>query len=186
MSYTYALVFGLMILEGIGLPVPSEVIMPYVGYFSRLGSMNLVAGISAGTLGSLVGSIVDYYIALKLGLPFLYKYGKLIRLDEGRLALLNKWFERYGAYAVFGFKFVPEIRALISLPAGLARMDLLRFIVFTFLGHLIWDSALAALGYVYYSQVGFITHLLETYSVYLLVVGVIAAVLIVVYGLKKR
>ncbi|EWG06652.1 MAG: DedA family protein [Candidatus Aramenus sulfurataquae] len=186
MVYSYALIFGLMVLEGIGFPVPSEVIMPYVGYFSRLGSMDLAGGITVGTLGSLVGSIIDYYVALKLGLPFLKKYGRAIRLNEGKLALLNKWFDRHGAYAVFGFRFVPEIRALISLPAGLARMNLAKFVVFTALGHLIWDTLLATLGYIYYAQVGYLTKLLETYSAYLFVLGVVVVAVLLAYNLLRK
>ncbi|AAY79702.1 DedA family protein [Sulfolobus acidocaldarius] len=184
-STNYLIIFSLMILEGIGFPIPSEVIMPYTGYYSRTGNMDLFLGIIVGTLGSLVGSIIDYYIAFKLGLPFLKRYGKLFRLTSKRLDRLNGWFKKYGNYAVFGFRFVPEIRALISFPAGLAAMNIFNFLILTFLGHLIWDSTLAILGYIYYYQIGFLITKLEQAAYYLVGAGVIIIIAILIIALFR-
>jgi Uncharacterized membrane-associated protein len=132
----YITILALMILEGIGFPIPSEVIMPLVGYFSKLGYLDIVVGVLIGTIGSLMGSIVDYYLALKLGPKFVRKFGRYVMFDEEKERLLNIWFQKYGVVAVFGFRFVPEFRALIWGSSRVDRWDgLAKFLIFTFLGH---------------------------------------------------
>lgn len=182
----YALILGLMILEGIGLPIPSEVIMPLTGYYSHLGAINLVGGIFLGSLGSLIGSIIDYFIGLKLGLPFLKRYGRFIGVTEGRLNRLNAWFNRYGDISVFSLRFVPEIRALISFPAGIAAMNLAKFIIFTFAGHIIWDTALATAGYVFYDQINYVISLAEKLSIYVFIVFIVVIILLIMYLRLKK
>lgn len=179
----YGLVFVLMILEGMSLPVPSEVIMPLVGYYASLGFIDPVLGVLLGTLGSLVGSLIDYYIAYYLGIPFLLRYGRLFGIDKGKLDLLSRWFNRYGMAAVFGFRFLPGFRALISFPAGLAGMRVAGFIAVTFLGHLIWDSILVYIGYAFVDKWSFIISLIDRY---LYVVAVIAMIVIVIYIVMRH
>ncbi|BFI75968.1 DedA family protein [Sulfurisphaera ohwakuensis] len=178
----YLLLLGLMIGEGIGLPIPSEVIMPLVGYYSYEGSISLYMGVISGTVGSLIGSIIAYYIGFFLGFPFLKKYGKYFLINEKRIDALHSWFIRYGDFAVFGFRFVPELRALISYPAGIAKMSMLRFLVFTLLGHLIWDISLSILGYHYANEINYVISLAEKFGVY--AIG-LTIVLIVVYVIIK-
>ncbi|MGC9178902.1 MAG: DedA family protein [Vulcanisaeta sp.] len=174
----YVLIFILMVLEGMSLPIPSEVVMPLVGYYASLGLIDPVLGVLAGTLGSLVGSLIDYYMAYYLGLPFLIKYGRLFGIDKNRLNALNRWFSRYGVFAVFGFRFLPGFRALISFPAGLADMRIVSFIVVTFLGHLVWDSILAYIGFSFAAEWSLIIGLIDRY---LYVITGIAVVIILVY-----
>ncbi|WP_338598351.1 DedA family protein [Sulfolobus tengchongensis] len=174
----YVILLLLMVGEGIGLPLPSEVIMPLVGYYSYLGSISLYVGIIVGTLGSLIGSIIAYIIGYKLGLPFLRRYGKYILIDSHRVDALHRWFLKYGDVAVFGFRFVPELRALISYPAGVAQMRILKFIGFTLLGHIIWDVTLSLLGYHLANQINYVISLAEKFGVYALVVTIL---LILIY-----
>ena len=181
----YLTLFILMIGEGIGLPIPSEVIMPYVGYSAYLGGISLYLGFLVGTLGSFVGSIIAFFIGYKLGYPFLAKYGKYLLIDSKRLETLHQWFLKYGDIAVFGFRFVPELRALISYPAGVAKMSLLRFSLFTFLGHSIWDLALAILGYRLHSQIDYVISLAEKFGIFALAVTILLAVAYVIWKSKK-
>ncbi len=131
-----------------------------------------------GTLGSLVGSLIDYYIAYYLGLPFLLRYGRLFGLNRRRLDSLSRWFNKYGMAAVFGFRFLPGFRALISFPAGLAGMRIMGFIIVTFLGHLIWDTILVYIGYAFATQWSLIIGLIDKY---LYVVAIVAVIVIVAY-----
>jgi len=192
MNYTfqgfqgYLTLFILMIGEGTGLPIPSEVIMPYVGYSAYLGGISLYLGFLVGTLGSFVGSIIAYSIGYKLGYPFLVKYGKYLLIDSKRLEMLHQWFLKYGDVAVFGFRFVPELRALISYPAGVAKMSLLHFSLFTFLGHSIWDIALVILGYNLHSQIDYAISLAEKFGIYALALTIILGVIYIIWKIKGK
>ncbi|MEM0091785.1 MAG: DedA family protein [Saccharolobus sp.] len=169
----YLILFILMLLEGMSLPIPSEVVMPLAGYLSYQGDMNLYVAVIIGTLGSLIGSIIDYFIAYKLGLPFLKKYGKYIKITESRLDSLNKFFSKYGNVSVFLARFLPAIRALISFPAGLARMSIIYFVLVTFSGHLIWNTVLAFIGYYFGSTWQLIVSSLIKYDYIILALVII-------------
>ena len=175
----------LMIGEGLGLPIPSEVIMPYVGYSAYLGGISLYLGFLIGTLGSFIGSLIAYFIGYKLGYPFLRKYGKYFLIDAKRLEMLYYWFLKYGDLAVFGFRFVPELRALISYPAGIAEMSLLRFSLFTILGHGIWGLSLSFLGYYFHSQIDYVVSLAEKFGIYAFIFVILLAVIYVIWRIGK-
>ncbi|MGC9106191.1 MAG: DedA family protein [Thermoprotei archaeon] len=149
----YFELFLLMVVEGLGGPVPSEVLMPLVGVWASSGQMDFVTGVMVGTLGSLVGSLIAYAVGAYLGYGILERYGKYVGITKKELNSVRAWFAKYGAYAVFFLRFVPALRALISYPAGVGRMNLLLFIVLTFIGHTIWDFVLAYLGYSYGQRV---------------------------------
>ncbi|BCS91760.1 MAG: DedA family protein [Metallosphaera javensis (ex Sakai et al. 2022)] len=179
-SYIY--IFALMVLEGMSLPIPSEIVMPLVGYYSTKGLLDPYLGIVIGTVGSLVGSLIDYYIALELGVPFLHRYGKFFKLTPDKLDALSRWFAKYGTQSVFLFRFVPAFRALISFPAGLSKMRLPLFIVATFAGHLIWDTVLVYIG-IYFSSTWQV--IISVLDKYLYGVAIATAIIIVVYILIK-
>ena len=182
----YLTLLVLMIGEGTGLPIPSEVIMPYVGYSAYLGGISLYLGFLVGTIGSFIGSLIAYFIGYKLGYPFLKKYGRYVLIDSQRLDRLHQWFLKYGDPAVFGFRFVPELRALISYPAGVAGMGLLRFSLFTFLGHSIWDLALVILGYNLHSQIDYVISLAEKFGIFALGITILIAVVYIVWKIKGK
>jgi membrane protein DedA with SNARE-associated domain len=139
-------VFVLMMLESACIPVPSEVIQMFAGYLVSLDRMGLVAAIAAGTLGNVVGSWIAWGVGVKGGRPFIERYGKWAHVTPKRMALADRWFDRYGNRVVFWSRMLPIVRTFISLPAGVARMPFGRFTLYTFLGALPWVTALTLLG----------------------------------------
>lgn len=144
----YLGIFVAMALESACLPVPSEVIMPFAGYFVFLGKLDFWFVTLAGALGCLAGSLVAYYVGLKGGRPLLRRYGHYVFISAGHLGWAESWFKRWGNKAIFISRLLPVIRTVISLPAGIAKMPIKPFIVYTFIGSLPWCAALAYLGYV--------------------------------------
>ena len=146
-AWGYFGIFAAMFLESSFFPFPSEVIMIPAGYLAFKGEMNLVAAIAIGIVGSLSGALFNYYLAMHFGRRFLLHYGKYFFLDEKGLAKLEGFFARHGEISTFNGRLIPGIRQYISLPAGLARMPLGRFALYTALGAGIWVTVLALLGY---------------------------------------
>jgi len=136
----------LMAIESACIPLPSEVIMPFAGYLVSAGRFKLLWIGVAGALGCNVGSIVAYAVGAWGGRPLAEKYGHYVFVTHHDLNLADRWFTRYGDGAVFLARLLPVIRTFIALPAGIARMNFLRFNVFTFLGSLPWCLALAYAG----------------------------------------
>ena len=137
----------MMFLESSFIPFPSEVVMIPAGYLAYKGEMSLVLIILAGTFGSLMGALLNYYLAIKLGRPFLLRYGKYVMLNEVGLKKMEDFFARHGHVSTFTGRLIPVVRQYISLPAGLARMNLMVFSFYTSLGAGIWVAILALLGY---------------------------------------
>ena len=143
----YTGIFAAMFLESSFFPFPSEVVMIPAGYLAYKGDMNLYMAIFSGIAGSLAGAIFNYYLALHFGRKFLEKYGKYLFMREGSLNKLETFFKKHGEISTFNGRLIPGIRQYISLPAGLAKMSLLKFSVYTALGAGIWVTILALLGY---------------------------------------
>ncbi len=145
----YTGIAGLMFLESSFFPFPSEVVIPPAGYLASQKLMNIWLVILAGTAGSLFGALFNYWLALKLGRPFLLKYGRYFFIKEKTLHRADAFFARHGHISTFIARLLPGIRQYISLPAGLARMNLMLFCLFTSLGAGIWVVVLAVLGFVF-------------------------------------
>jgi membrane protein DedA with SNARE-associated domain len=141
-------VFIGMTLESACIPLPSEIIMPFSGYVVWQGNTNMtLLGITlVGAVANLFGSLIAYFVGLKGGRPLLEKYGKYVLITHSKLELADQWFEKYGYEAVFISRVLPGIRTFISLPAGIAHMDIKKFIIYTFLGSLPWCFALGYIG----------------------------------------
>ena len=146
-SYGLVAVFVLMVGESCGFPFPSEVIMPTSGLLAASGHMNLVASIFAGAAANLVGSLIAYGVAARWGEPLLLGPGRYIGIRRHHLEIADGWFQRWGLLAVLLGRVLPVIRTYISFPAGLARIDLAKFSLLTFVGALPWCAALAIVGY---------------------------------------
>ena len=146
-AYGLVAVFVLMVGESCGFPFPSEIIMPSAGLLASTGHLNLVAAIIAGAVANLVGSLIAYGLAARFGEPLLLGPGRYIGIRRHHLETADGWFQRWGLLAVFIGRVLPVIRTYISFPAGLARIDLLRFSVLTLAGALPWSAALALAGY---------------------------------------
>ncbi len=147
-GYGLIAVFVLMVGESCGFPFPSEVIMPTGGLLAATGHMNLVAAILVGAAANLVGSLIAYGLAARFGEPLLLGPGRFIGIRRHHLEIADGWFRRWGLLAVLVGRVLPVIRTYISFPAGLARIDLLRFSILTFVGALPWCAALAIVGYI--------------------------------------
>ncbi len=142
----YAGIVVTMGIESACIPLPSEIIMPFSGYLASTGRFSLWGVSVAGAFGCVVGSVVAYWVGVWGGRPFLQRYGKYVLISSRDLATADRWFERYGEWAIFISRLLPVIRTFISLPAGIARMNFWRFVIYTFLGSLPWCLMLAYVG----------------------------------------
>ena len=142
----YGGIFLLMFLESCGVPMPSEVIMPFSGFLVFKGEMNLMAITLVGTLGNVAGSLLAYWIGAKGGRPLIEKYGKYILISRHDLDLADRLFAKYGQLVVFFGRLLPVIRTYISFPAGIAKMDVKKFVFYTTLGALPWVWIFGWLG----------------------------------------
>jgi membrane protein DedA with SNARE-associated domain len=146
-QWGYAGIFIMMFLESTFFPFPSEVAMIPAGYLAFQGKMDIWLAILAGLGGSLTGALFNYYLARSLGRNLLIKYGKYVFIKEETIDKLEKFFTTHGHISTFTGRLIPGIRQLISLPAGLSRMNVTEFSAYTALGAGIWVAILAALGY---------------------------------------
>ena len=177
-------IFIMMALESACIPFPSEVIMPFAGFVVHEGNLNFVWIVIIGTLGNLVGSLIAYYVGLKGGRPILEKYGKYILVTEDKLDLADDIFNKYVSITVFVGRILPVIRTFISLPAGIARMDIKKFTVYTTLGCLPWTLVLAYLGVILGQNWHILTNYFHILDV-ILVIAIIALILYWVYKFRK-
>jgi len=137
----------LMAIESSVLPLPSELVMPPAGYLAAQGKMNAVAAKLCGTIGSVLGALVNYALAVYVGEPVLRKYGKYVLVSERSLDRTERFFRRHGEISTLLGRLLPVIRHLISIPAGMCRMKLARFVGFTALGAGVWCGVLTYLGW---------------------------------------
>ncbi|MFG1446214.1 MAG: DedA family protein [Thermoplasmatales archaeon] len=167
-------VFLLMVLEGIGLPFPSEVIMVFAGFLStgNLGLFILYA--LSGSIGGFVGNLLLYYISVYGGRPLILFIGKYVGLREEHLVRTEKWFDAKGEWTVFFGRFVPGFRSYMSIPAGVSKMNIVKFSIFTFSGSLIWSTALAAGGYVLGKSWNTLVPIIEKIGLFLLAIFIVA------------
>jgi membrane protein DedA with SNARE-associated domain len=136
----------LMAIESACIPLPSEIIMPFSGYLVSTGGMNLWLVGLAGAAGCVLGSLVAYYAGAWGGRPLVEKYGKYVLISRHDLDLADRWFQRHGDITIFLGRLLPVIRTFIAFPAGIARMNLWRFNLYTFVGSYIWSLGLAWVG----------------------------------------
>jgi membrane protein DedA with SNARE-associated domain len=174
----YPGIFLLMAMESSVIPVPSELVMPPAGYLASQGRMNIWIAIVMGTAGSLVGAYANYYAAHYLGRPLLLKYGKYVWITEEKFARVEQYFKDHGEISTFIGRLLPVVRHLISLPAGLAGMNHVKFTIYTLAGAGIWVTILTFIGYF----IGANQELIMQYS-HQAVIGVVivSAVIIALY-----
>lgn len=190
-----------MAIESSFIPFPSEAVVPPAAWKAAVtGEMNVFMVVLFATLGALIGAFINYYLAVWLGRPIVYKFansrvGHMCLIDEAKVQNAERYFDEHGAVSTFVGRLVPAVRQLISIPAGLARMGLGRFVLYTSLGAGVWNAILAALGYYMSTIPGMQTeeavmNKVKEYSSEIGIVFIVLAVLIVVYlvykGLKKK
>ena len=180
-SLGYPGIIALMFLESSFFPFPSEVVIPPAGYLASQGKMSLLFVILCGIAGSVLGALFNYYIAFFWGRKFILRFGKYFFLDEKKLNKCEVFFEKHGHISTFIGRLLPGIRQYISFPAGLGRMNLFLFIIFTALGAGIWVVILAYIGY----WVGNNKNLIMKYSHIATIGLVIFCVLIGIFYIYK-
>lgn len=144
----------LMAIESSFIPFPSEVVVPPAAYFACTegSNLNIFLVVVFATLGALIGALVNYYLAVWIGRPLVYKFansrfGHMCLIDEAKVVKAEQYFDKHGAISTFIGRLIPAVRQLISIPAGLARMNLAKFVLYTSLGAGVWNIVLASLGY---------------------------------------
>ena len=167
----YIGIFIMMFLESSFFPFPSEVVMVPAGYLAYKGEMSMSIAITCGILGSLAGALFNYFLAIKFGRKFLVKYGKYFFIKEETITKMENFFKEHGHISTFSGRLIPAVRQYISFPAGLAKMNLLLFCIYTSLGAAIWVVILTLLGY----YIGGNEALIKEYLRY--IIGVILIVL---------
>ena len=170
-----------MFLESTVFPIPSEVVMIPAGYLAYKGEMNIYIVILLGVLGSLGGALFNYYFALKFGRTFLLKYGKYFFVSHETIEKTEKFFKNHGHISTFSGRLIPGLRHYISLPAGLAKMNLFVFCLYTTLGATLWVVILTVLGY----YLGDNQELIKEYLRYL-IVGLLLSLVILGFWYYKR
>lgn len=149
-QYGYPAVFAAAFLEVIFPPIPSEVIFPLVGFTVQnrgLGLESVVGMATMGALGSTAGAVLIYFVSAKVGRMAIMRFGKRVRISEQEIEKAEKWFERYGSIAVLTARMIPGVREIISIPAGIGQMNLVKFMVYTFVGSLLWCIILTLAGF---------------------------------------
>jgi len=172
----YPGIFLLMAMESSVIPIPSELVMPPAGYLAQQGQMNMALAILCGTAGSLVGAYANYFAAHYLGRPLLLKYGKYVWITEEKFAKVETFFKNHGEISTFIGRLLPVVRHLISLPAGLAGMNHMKFSLYTLLGAGLWVTVLSFIGYF----IGANRELIMRYSNQALIGAVVLSVTIVI------
>ena len=137
----------LMAMESSIIPVPSELVMPPAGYLAYLGKMNMAVAILCGTAGSQIGAYINYFVSHYLGRPLILKYGKYVLIPPDKFVRVERFFLQHGEISTFIGRLLPVIRHLISIPAGVAGMNHVKFSLYTLLGAGIWCTILTLIGY---------------------------------------
>lgn len=189
-NINYLTITVLMAIESSFIPFPSEVVIPPAAWKAAQGELNIYLVVFFGTLGALIGAIFNYYFALFLGRKVIYAFADtrlahIMLIDKEGIEKSEKFFVKYGRISTFIGRLVPAIRQLISLPAGLARMKIIDFLIFTTLGSLLWNLILAVLGYFLYSQKDVLHHYYQEISWVFLGLGVLFVAYLAYKGLKK-
>ncbi|MGC9142277.1 MAG: DedA family protein [Candidatus Micrarchaeia archaeon] len=177
-EYGYIAVFVLMVLESASMPVPSEVVLPAIGYFSSKGLLNIYVATIVVYLSSFVGMAINYYIAYLLGKDVVYKHLHWFRIKKEDVEAFERWFNENGPFVVFISRLLPIVRGLINFPAGFALMDQKKFYLYSMAGAAIWDTLLILFGY-YALSTSSITKLLVS-------IGIFGIVLYAVYKLAIK
>ena len=183
-DWGYLGIFFLMVVESSFLPFPSELVLIPAGYLASKGDMSIFMIMFSALSGSIIGALINYYLALTLGRKILQKYGKYFFIKESALEKMDKFFDKHGAISTFIGRLIPGIRQLISIPAGLSRMNLVVFLSYTTLGAAIWAFILIMLGYF----IGENKELIDTYLKQITVVVLFSSVLLGswYYRVQKR
>ncbi len=190
-QFGYFGVFFLILIENVFPPIPSEVILLFSGFFSSYTSLSVFYMILASTLGSFLGAIILYYIGKIFNKERLKKIvngrlGKILFLKENDIDKADEWFDNKGSKSVFFCRFVPIVRSLISIPAGMSEMPMGKFIIYTICGSMIWNTVLICLGYRLGSNWEYVLTILDKYQMLVIVILVIIFGYVIIKFYRKK
>lgn len=190
-QYGYIGVFLMIALENVFPPIPSEIILPFGGFMTTYTSMTVPGVIIASTAGSVVGAVILYGIGLLIDVERLEKiidrWGNVLRVTKEDIRKADSWFDKYGIWTVLFCRMVPLVRSLISIPAGMSNMKFVLFLIFTFLGTLIWNIILVTVGAALGENWERITEFMDVYSnIAYAIIGITVILSLVYYFGKKR
>ncbi|AGR13696.1 DedA family protein [Listeria monocytogenes] len=187
-DFGYIGIFVLIMVENLFPPIPSEIILTFGGFMTTVTSLNVVMVIIVATLGSVVGAILLYKVASYFGkerlTKIVLKYGRILRLKESDIERAESFFLKYGSWAVFLCRMIPLIRSLISIPAGMTKMKMSRFLILTTAGSLLWNTVLIGLGAVLGESWNEIVVFMDSFST--IIYSVIAILVVVSLGFFFR
>ena len=183
-KFGYLGIFLLILLENLFPPIPSEVILTFGGFMTRSTSMNVFGVMLVSTIGSLLGAIILYYLGKILNKERINKiikskYGKLLRIKSKDIEMADKWFDTKGRKTVFFCRFIPVVRSLISIPAGMSEMPLPQFTIYTFFGSLIWNTVLILIGAFAGDKKDYILSLLDDVSNIVLIALIVIFIVLI-------
>lgn len=187
-NLNYFSIILLMTVESSFIPFPSEVVIPFAAFKAAEGEMNVFIVVLLGTFGALIGAYINYFLSVWLGRPIIYRFsestfGKMCLLSKEKVENAEQYFIRNGKVSTFIGRLVPAVRQLISIPAGLAKMDLRDFSLYTFAGALIWNITLAIIGYFMYGIKDKIFPYLKEIMIF---IGILFVICLIFKGLKSR
>lgn len=190
-QFGYFGVFFLILIENVFPPIPSEVILLFSGFFSTYANLSVLYMIVASTLGSFLGAIILYYIGKIFNKERLKKivngrFGKILFLKEKDIDKADEWFDNKGNKSVFFCRFVPIVRSLISIPAGMSEMPMGKFIIYTICGSMIWNTVLICLGYRLGSNWEYVLTILDKYQMVVIVILVIIFGYVIIKFYRKK
>lgn len=184
-NYGYLSIGTAMFLDSANIPIPSEITLPFGGYLASISKLNLFAIIMVSTGATILGSILNYYLGFYGGRPLLEKYGKYLLLSRKDYELGIKWFEKYGNAAVFFGRLIPGIRTFISFPAGVSKIKMKPFVLYTTAGSLVWCSLLTYIGYKLGNHWETIEVYFEKFHIVIIIVFMILAALYIWHKLRE-
>jgi len=190
-SFGYLGIGLLILIENLFPPIPSELILTFGGFMTINSNMTVIGVIIASTIGSLIGAIALYYIGKILNKERLIKlvkskYGKLLRIKPKDIESADEWFDTKGNKTVFFCRFVPVVRSLISIPAGMSEMPMLKFIIYTLFGSLIWNTILVCIGAFAGDKKDYILNIIDSASYVILLVIIVICFVFIYKFYKKR
>lgn len=172
----YPALGGLILIENLFPPIPSELILPLAGYYVERGDLVFVLAVVAATLGSLLGALILYGASRAGGRPLIYRYANKLRVKEAELDRADAWFDRYGPWVVLFGRLIPGVRSVVSVPAGLSEMPVWKFVALTTLGSAVWNTALIGAGWALGSQFEQVGEVIGPLSKPLLALAVVATI----------
>lgn len=189
-QFGYLGVFLMIALENVFPPIPSEVVLTFGGFMTTKSDLTVMGVVLAATLGAIAGAIILYLIGLLLNVDQLEKiidrWGHILKLKREDIQKADHWFDRYGIWTVFFCRMIPIVRSLISVPAGMARMNMLLFLIFTSLGTLIWNIILVNLGAAFGEAWTKVLEYMSIYSSVFYAIFAILFILVVFWYVRKR